>query len=161
MLSILPLSPVFFKCLQSTGLQLLPRDLIIWQVSGLSGWIGTQLASLDAIPSYAIVIIVCVMITTFTEVTSRGGHLGIFWVGMCRPGLQIGTPFLKKFPLKLIPRSRNGPIFHTPFQAVLDTVRRASWGKNQKRLICIWPSLCSHLSLRHKNTVRNSVIWAL
>ena len=24
---------------------------------------------------------------------SRGGHLGIFWVGMYRPGLQIGTPF--------------------------------------------------------------------
>ena len=22
-----------------------------------------------------------------------GGHLGIFWVGMCRPGLQIGTPY--------------------------------------------------------------------
>ena len=22
-----------------------------------------------------------------------GGHLGVFWVGMCRPGLQIGTPF--------------------------------------------------------------------
>ena len=22
-----------------------------------------------------------------------GGHLGIFWVGMYRPGLQIGTPF--------------------------------------------------------------------
>ena len=22
-----------------------------------------------------------------------GGHLGIFCVGMCRPGLQIGTPF--------------------------------------------------------------------
>ena len=22
-----------------------------------------------------------------------GGHLGIFWVGMCRPRLQIGTPF--------------------------------------------------------------------
>ena len=28
-------------------------------------------------------------------------------------------------------------------QAVLDTVRRASWGKNQKLLICIWPLLCS------------------
>ena len=28
-----------------------------------------------------------------TGVTPRGGHLGIFWVGMCRPGLQIGTPF--------------------------------------------------------------------
>ena len=26
--------------------------------------------------------------------TSRGGgHLGIFWVGMCHPGLQRGTPF--------------------------------------------------------------------
>ena len=22
-----------------------------------------------------------------------GGHLGIFWVGMCRLELQIGTPF--------------------------------------------------------------------
>ena len=22
-----------------------------------------------------------------------GGHLGIFGVGMCRPGLPIGTPF--------------------------------------------------------------------
>ena len=22
-----------------------------------------------------------------------GGHLGIFWVGMCPLGLQIGTPF--------------------------------------------------------------------
>ena len=22
-----------------------------------------------------------------------GGHLGTFWVGMCPPGLQIGTPF--------------------------------------------------------------------
>ena len=23
---------------------------------------------------------------------SPGGHLGIFWVGICRPGLQFGTP---------------------------------------------------------------------
>ena len=45
-----------------------------------------------------------------------GGHLGIFWAGMCRPGLQIGTPFSKKkILLKLIPRSRNGAIFYTPF----------------------------------------------
>ena len=29
----------------------------------------------------------------FESVDSRGGHLGIFWVGICRPGLQIGTPF--------------------------------------------------------------------
>ena len=25
--------------------------------------------------------------------TPAGGHLGIFWVGMCHLGLQIGTPF--------------------------------------------------------------------
>ena len=43
------------------------------------------------------------------------GALGYFWVGMCHPGLKIGTPFYKKFALKLIPRSRNGPIFYTPF----------------------------------------------
>ena len=29
----------------------------------------------------------------WTEMNFRGGHLGIFWVGMCRLGLQIGTPF--------------------------------------------------------------------
>ena len=32
-----------------------------------------------------------------TEITfpggEGGGHLGIFWVCMCCPGLQIGTPF--------------------------------------------------------------------
>ena len=27
------------------------------------------------------------------EEPGGGGHLGIIWVGMCRPGLQIGTPF--------------------------------------------------------------------
>ena len=27
-----------------------------------------------------------------------GGHLGILWVDMCRPGLQIGTPSKKHFP---------------------------------------------------------------
>ena len=26
-------------------------------------------------------------------VPGGGGHSGIFWVGMCRPGLLIGTPF--------------------------------------------------------------------
>ena len=26
-------------------------------------------------------------------VPGGGGHLGIFGVGMCRPGLKIGTPF--------------------------------------------------------------------
>ena len=29
------------------------------------------------------------------------GHLGIFWVGMCRPGLQDWHPVLKKIPPKM------------------------------------------------------------
>ena len=48
-----------------------------------------------------------------------GGGGGYFLGGYVRPGLQIGTPFWKKFPLRLIPRSRNGsricPKTDTPF----------------------------------------------
>ena len=49
-----------------------------------------------------------------THAHSPGGHLGIFWVGMCRLEPQIGTQFWKRFPLKLIPRSRNGWNFYPP-----------------------------------------------
>ncbi|XP_015773286.1 PREDICTED: solute carrier family 13 member 5-like [Acropora digitifera] len=48
------------------------------KVSGLSKWLGTQLAHLNTIPPYAIVIIVCVMITAFTEVTSNTATATIF-----------------------------------------------------------------------------------
>ena len=44
-----------------------------------------------------------------------GGHLGIFLVGMCHPGLQIGTFVLKKIALKLIPRFTIHPRTDTPF----------------------------------------------
>ena len=47
-------------------------------MSGLSKWVGSQLAHLNTIPDYAIVIIVCVMITTFTEVTSNTATATIF-----------------------------------------------------------------------------------
>ena len=33
------------------------------------------------------------LLVTHNGGTPRGGHLGIFWAGMCRPGLEIGTPF--------------------------------------------------------------------
>ena len=29
----------------------------------------------------------------YNTIDPQGGHLGIFWVGECRPVLQIGTPF--------------------------------------------------------------------
>jgi len=48
------------------------------KVSGLSKWVGSQLANLDAIPSYAIVMSVCILITTFTEFTSNVATATIF-----------------------------------------------------------------------------------
>ncbi|CAH3110521.1 unnamed protein product [Porites lobata] len=61
------------------------------KVSGLSKWVGTQLAYLDAIPSYAIVIIVCVMITTFTEVTSNTATATIFLPILASLGEEINV----------------------------------------------------------------------
>ena len=44
--------------------------------------------------SDVITILLFSYVTTLLRINlARGGHLGIFWVGMCRPGLQIGTPF--------------------------------------------------------------------
>ena len=43
--------------------------------------------------------VVDVLIEGFSP--GEGGHLGIFWVGMCRPRLQIGTPFKKKISPKI------------------------------------------------------------
>jgi len=61
------------------------------KVSGLSKWVGVQLSHLDAIPSYAIVIIVCVMITTFTEVTSNTATATIFLPILASLGEEIGV----------------------------------------------------------------------
>ena len=51
----------------------------------------TLLIAIRSKPSFHVT---CDMSRLLTGVTPwGGGHLGIFWVGMCRPGLQIGTPF--------------------------------------------------------------------
>ena len=44
-----------------------------------------------------------------------GGTLRYFSGGYVSPGTPNWDPVLKKFLLKLIPRSRNGLIFYTPF----------------------------------------------
>lgn len=61
------------------------------KVSGLSKWVGSQLAQLDTIPDYGIVIIVCVMITTFTEVTSNTATATIFLPILASLGEEIGV----------------------------------------------------------------------
>ena len=45
----------------------------------------------------------------------QGGALGYFLGGYVPPGTPNWHLVLKKFRLKLIPRSRNEPIFYTPF----------------------------------------------
>ena len=49
-------------------------------------------------------------------VLNPGGGTRVFfgWVYV-PPGTPNCHPVLKKIPLKLIPRSRNGPIFYTQF----------------------------------------------
>ena len=46
---------------------------------------------------------------------ARGGALGYFLGGYVPLGTPNWHPVLKKIHLKLIPRSRNGPVFYTPF----------------------------------------------
>ena len=66
--------------------------------------------------------IISFKITTEIEVRKHafcvllpGGALGYFLGGYVPPGTPNWHPVLKKFLLKLIPLSRNGPIFYTPF----------------------------------------------
>ena len=47
--------------------------------------------------------------------TNPGGALGYFLGGYVPPGTPNWHPVLKKFPLKLIPRSRIRPKTDTPF----------------------------------------------
>ena len=49
------------------------------------------------------------------HIPGGGGALGYFLGGYVPPGTPNWHPVLKKFPLKLIPRFRNGPIFYTLF----------------------------------------------
>ena len=70
-----------------------------------------------------------------------GGHLGIFWVGMCRPGLQIGTPF----PLA----SRMKSLWHPRYRAPGTLVKRQQ--KILSRAFYIFLSLAS---LRHREVSR-------
>ncbi|XP_072909185.1 Na(+)/citrate cotransporter-like [Hemitrygon akajei] len=48
------------------------------EVSGLSSWLGSQLAPLEAIPPWAIVILLCLLIATFTECASNVATTSLF-----------------------------------------------------------------------------------
>lgn len=96
-------------------------------MSGLSKWVGSQLANLDAIPSYAIVIIVCVMITTFTEVTSNTATATIF--------LPILASLVSSFPPEFVLRKCEA---QWPY----------GWGDCAVRYL--YPRLCKSYSSSHE-----------
>ena len=48
------------------------------QVSGLSMWMGEQMSPLKMIPPWAIAIILCLLIATFTECTSNVATATLF-----------------------------------------------------------------------------------
>ena len=54
-------------------------------------------------------------LVVLTDAMKSRGALGYFLGGYVPPETPNWHPVLKKIPLKLIPRSRNGPIFYTPF----------------------------------------------
>lgn len=50
----------------------------LFQVSGLSKWMGDQMTPLQNIPPWAIAIILCLLIATFTECTSNVATATLF-----------------------------------------------------------------------------------
>lgn len=51
---------------------------LLLQESGLSRWLGNQLTPLHSIPPWAIAIVLCLLISTFTECTSNVATATLF-----------------------------------------------------------------------------------
>ncbi|KAM9318914.1 Na(+)/citrate cotransporter [Pholidichthys leucotaenia] len=60
------------------------------EVSGLSGWMGEQMTPLQSIPPWAIAIILCLLIATFTECTSNVATATLFLPILASMSQSIG-----------------------------------------------------------------------
>ncbi|KAM8852929.1 Na(+)/citrate cotransporter isoform 1-T1 [Synchiropus picturatus] len=60
------------------------------EVSGLSSWMGDQMAPLQSIPPWAIAIILCLLIATFTECTSNVATATLFLPVLASMSQSIG-----------------------------------------------------------------------
>ncbi|MCJ8740614.1 hypothetical protein PDJAM_G00060920 [Pangasius djambal] len=70
--------------------------------SGLSGWLGEQMTPLQTIPPWAIAIIVCLMIATFTECTSNVATATLFLPILASMSQSIGmNPLYVMIPCTL------------------------------------------------------------
>ena len=84
------------------------------------------------------------------KVSPGGETLGYFLGGYVPPGLQTGTPFQKK-SLKVMPRSRNGPIFVYPvLEFALKLIPRSGNGPVYPR----WRSQRSRLAPKYARPAR-------
>ncbi|KTG45185.1 hypothetical protein cypCar_00039577, partial [Cyprinus carpio] len=61
------------------------------EVSGLSKWLGDQMSPLQSIPPWAIAIVVCLMIATFTECTSNVATATLFLPILASMSQSIGV----------------------------------------------------------------------
>lgn len=52
--------------------------LLVFQESGLSRWLGDQMTPLHSIPPWAIAIILCLLVATFTECASNVATATLF-----------------------------------------------------------------------------------
>ena len=123
----LRLLPVYFRFLQKRFLLLVRRDLLL-HPHCIDGFLGHALFLVAAFDIVGLCVLssLCVKriyslkcyTTSPPNPLARrggGGALGYFLGGYVPPGTPNWHLVLKKIPLKLIPRSRNGPIFYTPF----------------------------------------------
>ncbi|MCI4386402.1 hypothetical protein PGIGA_G00061780 [Pangasianodon gigas] len=70
--------------------------------SGLSGWLGEQMTPLQTIPPWAIAIVVCLMIATFTECTSNVATATLFLPILASMSQSIGmNPLYVMIPCTL------------------------------------------------------------
>ncbi|TNM84763.1 hypothetical protein fugu_008941 [Takifugu bimaculatus] len=84
LLFIFPSEPPYFLCFwrssdtetQSSKGPVPP--LLTWQASGLSRWLGDQMTPLHSVPPWAIAIILCLLIATFTECASNVATATLF-----------------------------------------------------------------------------------
>ena len=89
-----------------------PRSKNIYMSISAAVYTGTELSKQGANHPSAIVTSGYIL---WPQPPGGGGALGYFLGGYVPPGTPNWHPVLKKIPLKLIPRSGNGPIFYTPF----------------------------------------------
>ncbi|XP_019223232.1 solute carrier family 13 member 5 isoform X1 [Oreochromis niloticus] len=103
------------------------------EVSGLSKWMGDQMAPLQSIPPWAIAIVICLLIATFTECTSNAATATLFLPVLASMSQSIGiNPLYVMVPCTLsasfafmlpVATPQNAIVFSYGYLKVADMVK--------------------------------------